>query len=396
MTFSELKIHVHDFAGHPFQAELSNELSNMGYEVIHTYFLHGSVPKAKFEDLNSTGKIKFQAIRLNQKYENQNLTKRILFEFGFFLKLLKVHFLERPNINMFANTPLLTAILFRVFARGSVFVLWHQDIFSSAIRLLFESGQKPLSFIRERLVWIVKLMESWLVNRSAWVICISESFLEMYKSWKVDLKKVTVIENWAPLNQFTFTGSSFFSVNSPKFLYAGTLGLKHNPQLLIDFMRKLENTGLSPQLKVISQGQGAEYLRQNYAKNNAIEIKDFVTLNELNSELKFANFTLMILEEGASNFSVPSKTYSYLSAGKCVIAFAPSDNAACLAISKAGSPVFEPSSAGIESAAEVVSSLDVNSLQNLEKKSREFALSNFDVGRKAEAFSRIFQKSYLG
>ena len=44
-----MKIFVHDYAGHPFQVDLSRELAVRGHEVNHAYF-HGDLgPKGRLE-----------------------------------------------------------------------------------------------------------------------------------------------------------------------------------------------------------------------------------------------------------------------------------------------------------------------------------------------------------
>ncbi len=148
----------------------------------------------------------------------------------------------------------------------------------------------------------------------------SDAFIPVYKKWGTDISKVIVIENWAPLEQISYKKGSFFDGKDLSLIYAGTLGLKHNPQLLVDLMQEMIKIGLDPTLRVISEGDGANYLRSNIPNDLPIEIVNFVPIAELNQQLVECNIALMLLEENASEFSVPSKTYSYLAAGKCIVA----------------------------------------------------------------------------
>ncbi len=65
-SHSNIRIHLHDFAGHPFQAELSNEFSNSGFQVLHSFFAHSGAQKALLADIHNSGNIHFQAVTLNQ------------------------------------------------------------------------------------------------------------------------------------------------------------------------------------------------------------------------------------------------------------------------------------------------------------------------------------------
>lgn len=390
---NEIKIHVHDFAGHPFQAELSNELSQQGFNLKHTFFAHVGPTKALIEDIHNNGRIQFEAVSLKQDYEVHNLPKRIFFEAKLAFKLLLIHWRFKPTVTIFSNTPVISAFIFRFFAPVTPFILWHQDIFSKAIAIRFKSDTSKLKIIQHFQVKIVEFIERILVNGSSQVICISDSFLSAYKNWGVEFSKVTVLENWAPLNQIHFvprvrTGSSKLSL-----IYAGTLGLKHNPELLVQLMTKLNKVRPDAQLLVISEGDGASYLNQKKTSGIPLSVTGFVPITILNQKLTDSDLALMLLEEDASSFSVPSKTYSYLAAGKCIIAFAPKDNAASVAIVKAGGFVFEPTGKGVQESITVISSLTDVQLAQKEILAREYALENFQITKKLDVFIDVIGKA---
>lgn len=385
---------MHDFAGHPFQAELSNELAESGFTLVHTFFGHVGPTKALAEDVYKNGRIEFQKISLKQEYEVHNLPKRILFELKLAGKLLSIHYRFRPHVTIFANTPLIAATVFRFFVPNSNFILWHQDIFSKAIGMRFNSGTKDRSISQRLQIYVVEILERSLVRKSDQVICISEAFLSVYDKWSVDSNKVNLIENWAPLDQIQFFPKIRTSEGTLKLIYAGTLGLKHNPQLLIQLMDELENVSIDGELMVISEGEGANFLKNKLGLNKSISANGFVPLTALNQLLMKADLALMLLEEGASEFSVPSKTYSYLAAGKCIVAFAPKSNAASIAITKAGGFVFEPSSEGIHDAVKQIRTLDNEVLSEKEIQARGFALKNFQISNKTDSFIKIIDKTF--
>ena len=45
-----MKIFIHDYAGHPFQVDLSKKLAQKGYEVFHAYFAVDAGPKGNMND----------------------------------------------------------------------------------------------------------------------------------------------------------------------------------------------------------------------------------------------------------------------------------------------------------------------------------------------------------
>ena len=394
MKSNGIKIHMHDFAGHPFQAELSNELAESGFTLVHSFFGHVGPTKALAKDVYGNGRIEFQKIALKQEYEVHNLPKRILFELKLAGKLLSIHYRFRPHVTIYANTPLIAATVFRFFVPNSNFILWHQDIFSKAIGMRFNSGTKDRRISQRLQIYVVEILERRLVRKSDQVICISDAFLSVYNKWSLDSNKVNVIENWAPLDQIQFFPKIRTTEGTLKLIYAGTLGLKHNPQLLIQLMDELEKVSVDGELMVISEGEGANFLKNRLGLNKSISTNGFVPLAALNQLLMKADLALMLLEEGASEFSVPSKTYSYLAAGKCIVAFAPKSNAASIAITKAGGFVFEPSSEGIHDAVKQICTLDSKVLSEKEIQARGFALKNFQISNKTDSFIKIIDKIF--
>ena len=43
------RILIHDYAGHPFQIQLSRELPRRGYDVLHLYSGHNNTPRGDLE-----------------------------------------------------------------------------------------------------------------------------------------------------------------------------------------------------------------------------------------------------------------------------------------------------------------------------------------------------------
>ena len=139
-----------------------------------------------------------------------------------------------------------------------------------------------------------------------------------------------------------------------RLLYAGTLGRKHNPLLLIDLLRAALGKGIPARLVVASEGEGIEAVRQIAERQPELPITllPFQPASELSEMLSSADVLLALLEPGASKFSIPSKVLSSLAAGRPVLGLMPRDNPAAVDIGAAGGYVGTPDAQGVVGASD--------------------------------------------
>jgi hypothetical protein len=64
-----MKILVHDFAGHPFQVQLSGELARRGHTVLHTYFADIPGPKGVLAAADWPPNLRIEPIRSKRRFE---------------------------------------------------------------------------------------------------------------------------------------------------------------------------------------------------------------------------------------------------------------------------------------------------------------------------------------
>src|SRR5690606_36817968 len=100
---------------------------------------------------------------------------------------------------------------------------------------------RPLSTLG---AWAFVRMEAFCARSARHVVAIGDAFKDVYPDWKVPLDRVSVIPNWAPLDKVfpvardnTHSANLFDDETSLRMLYAGTLGRKHNPLLLVELLR---------------------------------------------------------------------------------------------------------------------------------------------------------------
>jgi hypothetical protein len=112
-------------------------------------------------------------------------------------------------------------------------------------------------------------------------------------------------------------------------MYTGTLGLKHNPRLLLELARRHRDND-AVRVVVVSEGLGADWLREQTAADPLpgliqLSYQDFSVMPDV---LASGDVLLGVLEEDAGVFSVPSKILTYLCAERPILLAAPSVNLA--------------------------------------------------------------------
>ena len=105
----------------------------------------------------------------------------------------------RPGLVVSSNVPLIAAFVCNLLLRlrRVRVVFWQQDVYSVAMAHhlhTFGTAGRIAGAV------LIKL-EQWLLRSSAGIVVISEDFVATLRSWNIDLDKVTVIENWAPLDE---------------------------------------------------------------------------------------------------------------------------------------------------------------------------------------------------
>ena len=137
-----------------------------------------------------------------------------------------------------SNTPLMTQeVLQRACLKAGIrFVFWQQDIYGIAVK---RTAEDVMPFAGRALGAAFVRLERRLLNRSDSIVCIAEDFRPTLAAWGIPSEKVHVIENWAPLEEIPLEprdnewARAHGLADKRVLLYAGTLGLKHNPELLL-------------------------------------------------------------------------------------------------------------------------------------------------------------------
>jgi colanic acid biosynthesis glycosyl transferase WcaI len=390
-----MRILVHDYSGHPFQVELSRELAKRGHSVTHSYCAayvsgKGHLTAAPGES------IRFASIGNDLVIDKMAFGRRLVQELKLGVELARQVRRLRPDVAMLANVPIPTLAVFTVamLAMRLPWVLWHQDIQAVAIRS-FAGASLSAKF---RVVAKgIEIAERWCSRRAAAVVVIADSFVDVHRQWGT-ADKVTVIPNWAPLDEiFPVERKNNWAVeqgveDTRTLLYSGTLGLKHNPALLVGLARAVIDQGQDVRLVVVNQGPAEQLLRDEAERLDVpLTLLPFQPYEQLPDVLGSGDVLVVLLEQDAGAFSVPSKTLSYLCAGRPILGLMPSENLAATLVDEVGGCVLPPHETSLPEAAAWVTSVlsDRERWAGLGQAARDLAEREFALSTSADKFEAI-------
>ncbi|MFF7366653.1 glycosyltransferase family 4 protein [Streptomyces tricolor] len=389
-----MRILVHDYSGHPFQAQLSRELARRGHQVVHstcTAYVSG-----KGDLASDVSGLRFATIGDGVRLRKDAYVRRLGQESRLGLELARQVRREQPDVALLSNLPIpVLVVTAAVLRRLRIpWVLWHQDVTAIALKS-FAAAEVARSMGLAAKVFGAG--EKWSARQAAAVVVIADSFVRVHEEWGT-ADKVTVIPNWAPLDEIVPVSrrnawSAEHGLDGVRtVLYSGTLGLKHNPVLLVRLAERLREQGSPVRLVVVNDGPAVPVLRDAAAARGVeLTLLPFQPYERLPEVLGTGDVLVVLLGPDAGQFSVPSKTLSYLCAGRPVLGLMPADNLAARLLRQAGSAVFPPEEPALEGAAawvrEVLS--DPARAERLGKESRALAEREFALEGCASRFEDI-------
>jgi putative colanic acid biosynthesis glycosyltransferase WcaI len=397
------KIVVHDFAGHAFQIQLSRRLAERGYDVLHLHCASDVKGKGRLEvSSQDPPTLRIQGVHLGRPFNKYSALSRAVYEVQYARAVAQIADNELPDVLISGNTPLLSQwLLVRATKRPRAFVSWQQDVWSVGTKMaLARRRPRALSAVAG---FVLSRVEARTLRQSAAVVPISPDFLPQLTAWGVGADRITVIENWAPLGETPVRSHANAWSRKHRLdltrnlLYAGTLGIKHDPAMIRDLALAMrERTDV--RVVVVSEGRGANWLateRRKHALDNLL-ILPYQPYADLPEVLASADVLLAILQRDAGHYSVPSKVLSYHCAGRAILGAIPAENLAARIIERAGSGIIvDPSdtAAFVESAGRLIDNPQLTAVMGAA--GREYADATFDIDRIADAFSRVVTQAIV-
>ena len=399
-----MRIVIHDYSGHPFQIQLSRELARHGHDVLHLYFESFQSPKGAVQRRpGDPASFQIEGIRFSEpfaKYDNFVRRRSHEIRYGRMAARRIAEF--RPDLLVSSNAPLDAQKIIQSasVAIGAKFVFWLQDIYSIAIHSILKKRKFPFADLIG--AWYTRLERRMLASSDA-VVMISPDFAPVLQRWGVSGSRLHTIENWAvrdeiqPRPQDNPWSREHGLAGRFVFLYSGTIGMKHNPGLLVDLaesMRPFPDVSVV----VVSEGVNAEWIRSEIARRGISNLSLFPLQpwERLPEVLSTASVLTALLGEESGEFSVPSKVLSYLCVGRPLLLSVPAQNLAARIVAgkmngrPAGVVASPEDSAAFIAAARKLYE-DAASREQFVRNAQAYADETFDIVRIAERFTAVFE-----
>jgi glycosyltransferase involved in cell wall biosynthesis len=395
-----LRIVVHDFSGHPLAVQLSRELAARGHQVLHLHNPAFESPKGPLEVRPSDPPgFDVQPVLIPGAYPKYSAARRLLQDWRYRHACMALIREFQAEIVLSAQAlPYLQNWLRRDCRRAGIsFVAWVQDLY----------GIGATTVWRRRFGWpgvvagaVLAHMDETLALKSDAVVFISQDFIDFYSRLRPRASgRWYAIENWGPLAELPLRprvnpwraahglGERFL------FLYAGTLGFKHNPELLAQLAVR---AGSAAAVMVVSEGRGRTYLetrKRELGLENLLllDYPDFASVADMHGS---ADVLVALIEEEAGAYCVPSKVLSYLCAGRPLLLSVPRINLAARIVTREGAGiVVDPgdSERFLEGAEALMS--DPARAAELGARARRYAVATFDIAAIGSRFEEVLRET---
>jgi colanic acid biosynthesis glycosyl transferase WcaI len=273
-----------------------------------------------------------EIIQVNKSF-SKNFYKRffdeVLYSFILCYQIIKI----RPNSLISSNCPLIPQLFVFILCKALKinFIFWLQDIISIAAKEILKKQKNPLMGFVSKIFFKI---EFFILRNSKHIVTISEDFDDVLIKNNVEKSKISCIPNWSPINEIPLLNkNNSFSKKynldkSFNILYSGTLGFKHNPDVLIELSKFLDKKNINAKIVIVSEGEVVSYLKSESKKQslNNFLFLPFQDFNLFPQVLASADISLVMLEKSAGQFSVPSKLLSILCSGRIPIVFVSKKN----------------------------------------------------------------------
>ena len=174
---------------------------------------------------------------------------------------------------------------------------------------------------------MMTLLNKKIYDRSYKVVVLGKDMKENLLNKNVDEDKIEIITNWADRKKiYKVDKANKFSIKNNisetfNIVYTGNIGRFHDIDTILDTANDLKSYN---DIQFVFVGDG--YKKQDIEKYveihklNNIKILPYQYGEDYNQLLNSSDLFITTLDKGIEGLGVPSKTYSYLAAGKPIIA----------------------------------------------------------------------------
>ena len=392
-----MNIAINDYGGFPFPFDLSRELVRRGHQVRHLYTMSSGGPKSVPQSSVPNG---LEIHNLEMGAANKDdFVKRWYQELNYGRRLVAKLGQWQPQVIISANTPLVAQHKFIKWSRQRhiPFVFWLQDLLSIAAKSILYKSFGPLAW---PICKYFENIECYALRKSNYIVAITDSFIPFLEKCKINTRKISIIHNWSPIEDIPeLPRKNDFSTKyqlNEKFviLYAGTLGLKQDPKLIVQTAKAfVEDKSII--FVIATDERGQNYLRKEMGLINLpnILMLQLQPISALPYMLASADILLSVLEDSAGSFCVPSKVWSGFCAARPSLLVVHNDNLAARITTdiRAGLVVSPGWADGVVGAIKYLKE-EPSLRESMAKNARCYADQNFCISTITDSFENIFRQ----
>ena len=325
------KVLLYDHGGHNFTYELARDLSAQGTPMVYAYTAGVTAPHGR---LVSEGSLQVEPLGKGRTFERYKLPQRVWGEIRLGFESMRLASRTKSRHVITCNMPVIVVALLAAYCWTTRrrFTVWFQDSQAGIAAAMLDSGFA---------LKLIRVFEGWGLRRAERVIAISPAMVTEAKRMGVKDDRLALLPNWAPISQIPVLDKVNDWSNAHGlsetfvFLYSGTLGLKHTPDRLTALARWIKDEGHDAVVLVVSEGPVADSLAEEARRDDLpLQVKPFQPADLLPQVLATADVCIVLLEAHASEFSVPSKVWSYMCAGRPILGSMPLENEAAKVIAE--------------------------------------------------------------
>ena len=174
---------------------------------------------------------------------------------------------------------------------------------------------------------VMNYMNGKIYTNAEKIIALGRDMKQVIVNKGIDEKKIKIVTNWADSN-ITYekeVDDQFYKKynldNKFNILYTGNISRVHAIDTILDVARILkDNTNIM--FTFVGDGNRKQYIVDLIEKEGLknIQIRDYMFGEEYNNLLNCADVFITTLQQGIEGLGVPSKTYTYMSVAKPLIA----------------------------------------------------------------------------
>lgn len=281
--------------------------------------------KNRKEEMMYDGKLRVHRFAMYREGKNPVL-RAMRYSFNWIIQLW--YGLTEQNVDCvyLESTPPIQGLL------GSLLKIFRNIPFVYCLQDIFPDSLAGTSLAKKGgLLWkIGRVIEDFTYKYADKIIVISEDFKKNLLAKGVPEDKIVVVYNWVDQNKVVDVPREKnklfdkYNIDREKFYieYSGNIGLTQNMDMLLEVMKELKTT--HPDIGLVLVGEGAykaqveEIVKRDDLTN--VTMIPFQPYEDISHVLSLGDAGLVISKPGVGANSVPSKTWSIMSASRPVLA----------------------------------------------------------------------------